>query len=178
VGAVVKGAGELPEMMLHSGPARVYESHDEANAGILDGQVKPGEVVIIRCEGPKGGPGMQEMLAPTSNITGMGLESSVALITDGRFSGGTRGACIGHVSPEAAQGGPIGLLQTGDIIQIDIPAGTLNVNLTEEEMARRRAAWQPLSTGNLTGWLARYASMATSASKGAVLEINQVRPRF
>ena len=176
-GAVVKSAGVLPEMMRHSGPARVYESHDEANAGILDGQVKPGEVVIIRCEGPKGGPGMQEMLAPTSNITGMGLESSVALITDGRFSGGTRGACIGHVSPEAAQGGPIGLLQTGDIIQIDIPAGTLNVDLTEDELARRRASWQPPSRGHLTGWLARYASMATSASKGAVLEINQVRPR-
>lgn len=171
-GAVVKNAGVLPEMMRHSGPARVYESHDEANAGILDGQVKPGEVVIIRCEGPKGGPGMQEMLAPTANITGMGLESSVALITDGRFSGGTRGACIGHVSPEAAQGGPIGLLQTGDIIQIDIPAGTLNVDLTEDELARRRASWQPPSRGHLTGWLARYASMATSASKGAVLEIN------
>ena len=176
-GAVVKSAGVLPEMMRHSGPARVYESHDEANAGILDGQVKPGEVVIIRCEGPKGGPGMQEMLAPTANITGMGLESCVALITDGRFSGGTRGACIGHVSPEAAQGGPIGLLQTGDIIQIDIPAGTLNVDLTEDELARRRASWQPPSRGHLTGWLARYASMATSASKGAVLEINQVRPR-
>ncbi len=176
-GAVVKSAGVLPEMMRHSGPARVYESHDEANAGILDGQVKPGEVVIIRCEGPKGGPGMQEMLAPTANITGMGLESSVALITDGRFSGGTRGACIGHVSPEAAQGGPIGLLQTGDIIQIDIPAGTLNVDLAEDELARRRASWQPPSRGHLTGWLARYASMATSASKGAVLEINQVRPR-
>ena len=171
-GAVVKSAGVLPEMMRHSGPARVYESHDEANAGILDGQVKPGEVVIIRCEGPKGGPGMQEMLAPTANITGMGLESSVALITDGRFSGGTRGACIGHVSPEAAQGGPIGLLQTGDTIQIDIPAGTLNVDLTEDELARRRASWQPPSRGHLTGWLARYASMATSASKGAVLEIN------
>ena len=176
-GAVVKSAGVLPEMMRHSGPARVYESHDEANAGILDGQVKPGEVVIIRCEGPKGGPGMQEMLAPTANITGMGLESCVALITDGRFSGGTRGACIGHLSPEAAQGGPIGLLQTGDIIQIDIPAGTLNVDLTEDELARRRASWQPPSRGHLTGWLARYASMATSASKGAVLEINQVRPR-
>jgi len=171
-GAVVKSAGVLPEMMRHRGPARVYESHDEANAGILDGQVKPGEVVVIRYEGPKGGPGMQEMLAPTANITGMGLESCVALITDGRFSGGTRGACIGHVSPEAAQGGPIGLLQTGDIIQIDIPAGTLNVDLTEDELARRRASWQPPSRGHLTGWLARYASMATSASKGAVLEIN------
>ena len=170
-GAVVKTAGVLPEMMRHRGPARVYESHDEANAGILSGEVQPGEVVVIRNEGPKGGPGMQEMLAPTSNITGMGLESSVALITDGRFSGGTRGACIGHVSPEAAEGGPIALVQTGDIIAIDIPAGTLNVELSEAELARRRAAWQPRKDGRLTGWLARYAKMATSASKGAVLEV-------
>jgi dihydroxy-acid dehydratase len=170
-GAVVKTAGVLPEMLRHRGPARVYESHDEANAGILSGEVQPGEVVIIRNEGPKGGPGMQEMLAPTSNITGMGLESSVALITDGRFSGGTRGACIGHVSPEAAEGGPIGLLQTGDLIAIDIPAGMLNVDLSEPELGRRRAAWQPRPNGHLTGWLARYAKMATSASKGAVLEV-------
>ncbi len=171
-GAVVKAAGVLPEMMQHRGPARVYESHDEANAGILNGEVQSGEVVVIRNEGPKGGPGMQEMLAPTSNITGMGLESSVALITDGRFSGGTRGACIGHVSPEAAEGGPIALLQDGDIIAIDIPAGRLNVDLSEDELARRRAAWQPRKNGRLTGWLARYAKMATSASKGAVLEID------
>ncbi len=171
-GAVVKTAGVLPEMMQHRGPARVYESHDEANAGILNGEVRPGDVVVIRNEGPKGGPGMQEMLAPTSNITGMGLESSVALITDGRFSGGTRGACIGHVSPEAAEGGPIALLQDGDIIQIDIPAAVLRVDLSEDELARRRAAWQPRDNGRLTGWLARYAKMATSASKGAVLEID------
>jgi dihydroxy-acid dehydratase len=170
-GAVVKTAGVLPEMMQHRGPARVYESHDEANAGILSGEVQPGEVVIIRNEGPKGGPGMQEMLAPTSNITGMGLESSVALITDGRFSGGTRGACIGHVSPEAAEGGPIGLLQSGDMIEIDIPAGRLRVDLSEAELARRQAAWRPRPDGRVTGWLARYAKMATSASKGAVLEI-------
>jgi dihydroxy-acid dehydratase len=170
-GAVVKTAGVLPEMLRHRGPARVYESHDEANAGILSGDVQRGEVVIIRNEGPRGGPGMQEMLAPTSNIIGMGLESSVALITDGRFSGGTRGACIGHVSPEAAEGGPIGLLHTGDIIAIDIPAGRLHVELSEDELARRRAAWQPRQNGRLTGWLARYARMATSASKGAVLEI-------
>ncbi len=170
-GAVVKAAGVLPEMMRHRGPARVYESHDEANAGILGGEVQPGEVVVIRNEGPKGGPGMQEMLAPTSNITGMGLESSVALVTDGRFSGGTRGACIGHVSPEAAEGGPIALLQTGDVIEIDIPAATLNVDLSEAELARRRAAWQPRRDAHLTGWLARYAKMATSASRGAVLEV-------
>jgi dihydroxy-acid dehydratase len=170
-GAVVKTAGVLPEMLRHRGPARVYESHDEANAGILSGEVQPGEVVVIRNEGPKGGPGMQEMLAPTSNISGMGLESSVALITDGRFSGGTRGACIGHVSPEATEGGPIALLQTGDIIEIDIPASTLNVDLSEAELARRRVAWRPRQNGRLTGWLARYAKMATSASKGAVLEV-------
>lgn len=113
---------------------------------------------------------MQEMLAPTSNITGMGLESSVALITDGRFSGGTRGACIGHVSPEAAEGGPIGLLRSGDVIHIDISSGALNVELSESELARRRAGWQPRQNGRLTGWLARYAKMATSASKGVVLE--------
>jgi dihydroxy-acid dehydratase len=170
-GAVVKTAGVLPEMLRHRGPARVYESHDEANAGILSGEVQPGEVVVIRNEGPKGGPGMQEMLAPTSNISGMGLESSVALITDGRFSGGTRGACIGHVSPEATEGGPIALLQTGDEIEIDIPAGKLNVDLSEAELARRRVAWRPRQNGRLTGWLARYAKMATSASKGAVLEV-------
>ncbi len=172
-GAVVKTAGVLPEMMEHRGLARVYESHDEANAGILSGEVQPGEVVVIRNEGPKGGPGMQEMLAPTSNITGMGLESSVALITDGRFSGGTRGACIGHVSPEAAEGGPIALLQDGDIIAIDIPAGSLQVELSESELARRQATWRPRENGRLTGWLARYAKMATSASKGAVLEIGE-----
>ncbi len=170
-GAVVKTAGVLPEMITHSGPARVYESHDEANLGILNGEVKPGEVVVIRYEGPKGGPGMQEMLAPTSNITGMGLESSVALITDGRFSGGTRGACIGHVSPEAAEGGPIGLLKTGDIVEIDIEQGTLNVALPDKELARRRSKWQPKEKAKLTGWLARYAKMATSADKGAVLQI-------
>jgi dihydroxy-acid dehydratase len=170
-GAVVKTAGVMAEMMQHRGPARVYESHDEANAGILSGEVQPGEVVVIRNEGPKGGPGMQEMLAPTSNITGMGLESSVALVTDGRFSGGTRGACIGHVSPEAAEGGPIGMLHNGDPIEIDIAAGMLRVDLPEAELARRRAAWQPRQNGRLTGWLARYAKMATSASKGAVLEV-------
>ncbi len=170
-GAVVKTAGVLPEMLRHRGPARVYESHDEANAGILSGEVQPGEVVVIRNEGPRGGPGMQEMLAPTSNIIGMGLESSVALVTDGRFSGGTRGACIGHVSPEAAAGGPIALLRNGDMVEIDIPAGQLNVALSDEEMARRRALWRPPSQSHLTGWLARYASMVTSASRGAVLEL-------
>ncbi len=170
-GSVVKTAGVLPEMMTYRGLARVYDSHDAANAGILNGEVKPGEVVVIRYEGPKGGPGMQEMLAPTSNIIGMGLESSVALITDGRFSGGTRGACIGHVSPEAAEGGPIALLQTGDIIDIDIPNGKLNVDLSADELAQRRAAWQLPPRPALTGWLARYAKMATSADQGAVLKL-------
>jgi dihydroxy-acid dehydratase len=170
-GAVVKSAGVLPEMMRHRGPARVYDSHDEANAGILNGEVKSGEVVVIRYEGPKGGPGMQEMLAPTSNIMGMGLGGSVALVTDGRFSGGTRGACIGHVSPEAATGGPIALVETGDIIELDIPDGTLELLVDETELARRRARWAGPPERQLSGWLRRYAKMATSASKGAVLEI-------
>jgi dihydroxy-acid dehydratase len=169
-GAVVKTAGVLPEMLRHCGPARVYESHDEANAGILSGEVVSGEVVVIRNEGPRGGPGMQEMLAPTSHITGLGLESTVALITDGRFSGGTRGACIGHVSPESAAGGPIALLRTGDLIDIDIPSGRLSVLVSDEEMSRRRAAWRPRPQAHLTGWLARYARMATSASRGAILD--------
>lgn len=170
-GAVVKAAGVLPEMLRHRGPAKVYNSHDEANAGILNGEIKPGDVVVIRYEGPKGGPGMQEMLAPTSNIMGMGLGSSVALITDGRFSGGTRGACVGHVSPEAAAGGPIALVRTGDIIELDIPDGTLELLVDEAELARRRDAWPGPPERKLTGWLRRYAAMATSASKGAVLEL-------
>jgi dihydroxy-acid dehydratase len=170
-GAVIKSAGVLPEMLRHRGPAKIYDSHDEANAGILNGEVKPGQVVVIRYEGPKGGPGMQEMLAPTSNIMGMGLGGSVALITDGRFSGGTRGACIGHVSPEAAAGGPIALVQDGDIIEIDIPDGTLELLVSEEELARRRAEWAGPPERALTGWLRRYARLATSASQGAVLEL-------
>ena len=169
-GAVIKAAGVLPEMMRHRGPAVVFDSHDEANAGILNGQVKAGDVVVIRYEGPKGGPGMMEMLAPTSNIMGMGLGSSVALITDGRFSGGTRGACIGHVSPEAAAGGPIGLIQDGDVITLDIPARRLEVEASDEELAQRRAAWQPVRR-ELTGWLKRYAAMVTSGSQGAVLAV-------
>jgi len=169
-GAVIKAAGVLPEMMQHRGPAVIFDSQDEANEGILNGKVKSGDVVVIRYEGPKGGPGMQEMLAPTSNIMGMGLGSSVALITDGRFSGGTRGACIGHVSPEAAAGGTIGLIQDGDIISVDIPGRQLNVELSDEELASRRSQWQPVRR-DVTGWLKRYASMVTSGSQGAVLEI-------
>ena len=168
-GAVVKSAGILPEMMLHRGPAVVFDSHDEANAGILGGKVKAGDVVVIRYEGPKGGPGMQEMLAPTSNIMGMGLGNSVALITDGRFSGATRGASIGHVSPEAAAGGPIGLLRDGDIVTVDIKGRRLDVALSDAELAQRRAEWRPVRR-ELTGWLKRYAALVTSGSQGAVLQ--------
>jgi len=171
-GAVVKSAGVLPEMMQYRGPARVYNSHDEANAGILGSEVQPGEVVVIRYEGPKGGPGMQEMLAPTANLAGMGLGTSVSLITDGRFSGATRGASIGHVSPEAAEGGPIAFVKTGDIIEIDIPAGKLHLELSEQELAQRVEQWEPPDQSGLRGWLARYARMATSANRGAVLEID------
>ena len=168
-GAVVKTAGVLPEMMRHRGPAVVYDSHDDACRGILAGEVKPGDVVVIRYEGPKGGPGMQEMLAPTSNIMGMGLGSSVALITDGRFSGGTRGACVGHVSPEAAAGGPIALVEPGDIIRLDIPARLLELEVSEEELARRRARWVPKEPGPLPSYLSRYAKFVTSGSEGAIL---------
>src|SRR5512136_1009402 len=157
-----------PEMLRHEGPAVIFESQDDALAGILSGKVKAGDVVVIRYEGPRGGPGMQEMLAPTSNIMGMGLGSSVALITDGRFSGATRGSSIGHVSPEAAAGGPIGLLRDGDIVAIDVPQRLLSLEVAEDELAKRRAAWRPPQRA-LTGWLRRYAAMVTSGSEGAVL---------
>jgi len=169
-GAVVKAAGVLPEMMKHSGPAVIFESEPEAYEGIVGGKVGAGDVVVIRYEGPRGGPGMQEMLAPTTAIKGMNLDDKVALITDGRFSGGTAGACIAHVSPEAAAAGPIAMLQPGDIIHIDIPAHKLSVQLTEEELARRRKGWQPPEPRFQTGYLAKYAAMATSADTGAVLE--------
>ena len=168
-GAVVKSAGVLPEMLRHRGPAVVFDSHDEANAGILGGRVKPGDVVVIRYEGPRGGPGMMEMLAPTSNLMGMGLGSSVALVTDGRFSGGTRGACVGHVSPEAAAGGPIALVQDGDMIAVDIPAQRLDLEVPASELERRRASWQPRLKPT-SGWLRRYASLVTSGNRGAVLQ--------
>jgi dihydroxy-acid dehydratase len=169
-GCVVKSAGVDPKMLVHSGPAVIFESQDEACEGILEGKVKAGDVVVIRYEGPKGGPGMQEMLAPTSYIMGQGLGDSVALITDGRFSGGTHGACIGHISPEAAEGGPIGLLKEGDIIEIDIPNNKLSVQLSEEELAERRKDWKEPEPRFTTGWLSRYAKMATNASNGAVLK--------
>jgi len=169
-GAIVKTAGVKPEMLRHSGPAVIFESETDAYDGIVGGKVHSGDVVVIRYEGPRGGPGMQEMLAPTSALTGVGLDSSVALITDGRFSGGTAGACIGHVSPEAAAAGPIGLLQDGDVIEIDIPGRSLSVRLSDDELSRRKGAWTPREPRYKTGCLAKYASMATSADTGAVLK--------
>jgi dihydroxy-acid dehydratase len=170
-GSVVKRSAVVPEMMQHTGPARVFECEEDAIAAIKGGKIVAGDVVVIRYEGPKGGPGMREMLNPTSAIAGMGLGSSVALITDGRFSGASRGASIGHVSPEAALGGPISLVEEGDIIEIDIPNMTLNVKLSEEELAARKAKWQPREPKVTTGYLARYASMVTSANRGAILQI-------
>ena len=168
---VVKRSAVVPEMMVHEGPARVFECEEDAIAAIKGGKIVSGDVVVIRYEGPKGGPGMREMLNPTSAIAGMGLGSSVALITDGRFSGASRGASIGHISPEAAVGGPIALVEEGDIIAIDIPANTINVKVSDEVLAERRAKWQPREPKVKSGYLARYASMVTSADKGAILQI-------
>ena len=168
---VVKRSAVAPEMLVHEGPARVFDSEDEAIAAIKGGKIVAGDVVVIRYEGPKGGPGMREMLNPTSAIVGMGLGSTVALITDGRFSGASRGASIGHVSPEAAAGGPIGLVEEGDIISIDINANTINMKVSDEELARRRANWTPKSK-EVTGYLKRYAALVTSADKGAILKGN------
>ena len=168
---VVKRSAVVPEMMVHEGPARVFDCEEDAIDAIKSGKIVEGDEVVIRYEGPKGGPGMREMLNPTSAIAGMGLGSSVALITDGRFSGASRGASIGHVSPEAAVGGPIALIEEGDIIAIDIPANTINVKVSDEEMAKRKEAWTPKEPKVKTGYLARYASMVTSADKGAILQI-------
>ena len=168
---VVKRSAVVPEMMVHEGPARVFECEEDAIAAIKGGKIVAGDVVVIRYEGPKGGPGMREMLNPTSAIAGMGLGSSVALITDGRFSGASRGASIGHISPEAAVGGPIALVEEGDILAIDIPANTINVKVSDEVLAERRAKWQPREPKVKSGYLARYASMVTSADKGAILQI-------
>ena len=168
--AVVKRSAVVPEMMVHEGPARVFDCEEDAIAAIKGGKIVAGDVVVIRYEGPKGGPGMREMLNPTSAIAGMGLGSSVALITDGRFSGASRGASIGHVSPEAAVGGPIAFVEEGDIIKINIPENTLNVDISEEEMAARKAKWQPREPKITTGYLARYASMVTSGNTGAILK--------
>ncbi|MBQ5951997.1 MAG: dihydroxy-acid dehydratase [Lachnospiraceae bacterium] len=168
---VVKRSAVAPEMLTHEGPARVFDCEEDAIDAIKGGKIVPGDVVVIRYEGPKGGPGMREMLNPTSAIVGMGLGSTVALITDGRFSGASRGASIGHVSPEAAVGGPIALVQEGDIIRIDIPANRLDVLVSDEEMAARKAAWKPREPKITTGYLARYAAMVTSGNRGAVLEV-------
>ena len=168
---VVKRSAVVPEMLAHEGPARVFDCEEDAIAAILGGKIVAGDVVVIRYEGPKGGPGMREMLNPTSAIAGMGLGSTVALITDGRFSGASRGASIGHVCPEAAVGGPIALVEEGDIIAIDINANTINVKISDEEMQARRAKWQPREPKITTGYLARYASLVSAACKGAVLEM-------
>ena len=170
--AVVKRSAVVPEMMVHEGPARVFDCEEDAIAAIKGGKIVEGDVVVIRYEGPKGGPGMREMLNPTSAIAGMGLGSSVALITDGRFSGASRGASIGHISPEAAVGGPIAFVEEGDIIKINIPENTLNVDISDEEMAARKAKWQPREPKITTGYLARYASMVTSGNTGAILKTN------
>ena len=169
--AVVKRSAVVPEMMTHEGPARGFDCEEDAIDAIKGGKIVAGDVVVIRYEGPKGGPGMREMLNPTSAIAGMGLGASVALITDGRFSGASRGASIGHVSPEAAVGGPIALVEEGDRIRIDIPGNRLEVLVSDEEMAARKAKWQPREPRVTTGYLARYARMVTSGNRGAVLEI-------
>ncbi|WP_288682411.1 dihydroxy-acid dehydratase [uncultured Eubacterium sp.] len=172
-GSVVKRSAVVDEMMVHKGPARVFECEEDAIAAIKGGKIVPGDVVVIRYEGPKGGPGMREMLNPTSAIAGMGLGSSVALITDGRFSGASRGASIGHVSPEAAVGGPIALVEEGDIIKINIPEMTLELDVSDEVLAERRKNWTPREPKVTTGYLARYASMVTSGNRGAILAIDK-----
>lgn len=172
-GSVVKRSAVVPEMMEHSGPARVFDCEEDAIEAIKGGKIVAGDVVVIRYEGPKGGPGMREMLNPTSAIAGMGLGSTVALITDGRFSGASRGASIGHVSPEAAVGGPIALVEEGDIIEINIPEYKINLKISDEEMAKRKAKWQPREPKVTTGYLARYAAMVTSGDRGAILEVQK-----
>jgi dihydroxy-acid dehydratase len=172
-GAIVKTAAVEPSMMVHKGPAKIFNSQDEAVRGILGGEIKAGQVIVIRYEGPRGGPGMPEMLTPTSAIMGMGLGEKVALITDGRFSGGTRGACVGHVSPEAAEGGPIAILEDGDMITIDIPEFGLDVDLSEDEIQERLKRKPIFELKIKTGYLARYAHMVSSANSGAVLRIPQ-----
>ncbi len=168
---IVKKSAVVPEMMVHEGPARVFDCEEDAIEAILTGKIVAGDVVVIRYEGPKGGPGMREMLNPTSAIAGRGLGSSVALITDGRFSGASRGASIGHVSPEAAVGGPIALIEEGDIISIDIPNNSLNVKVSDEELAKRKEKWQPREPKVTTGYLARYRELVTSGNRGAILEV-------
>ena len=172
---IVKQSAVVPEMMVHEGPARVFDCEEDAIKAIKGGDIVPGDVVVIRYEGPKGGPGMREMLNPTSAIAGMGLGDSVALITDGRFSGASRGASIGHVSPEAAVGGPIALIEEGDIIKIDIPNNSLNVDVSDEELAKRKEKWQPREPKSTDGYLRRYAALVTSGNRGAVLDVDQLK---
>jgi dihydroxy-acid dehydratase len=169
-GAIVKQAAVADEMLTHSGPARVYESEEEALQAIMEGETRKGDVLVIRYEGPRGGPGMREMLSPTSALAGMGMDKDVALVTDGRFSGATRGACIGHVSPEAAAKGPIGAIREGDIVEIDIPNKRVNVQLSDEEIAKRIAQLPEYEPKIKTGYLARYAKAVSSADKGAVFQ--------
>ena len=172
---IVKQSAVVPEMMVHEGPARVFDCEEDAIKAIKGGDIVPGDVVVIRYEGPKGGPGMREMLNPTSAIAGMGLGDSVALITDGRFSGASRGASIGHVSPEAAVGGPIALIEEGDIIKIDIPNNSLNFDVSDEELAKRKEKWQPREPKITDGYLRRYAALVTSGNRGAVLDVDQLK---
>ena len=172
---IVKQSAVVPEMMVHEGPARVFDCEEDAIKAIKGGDIVPGDVVVIRYEGPKGGPGMREMLNPTSAIAGMGLGDSVALITDGRFSGASRGASIGHVSPEAAVGGPIALIEEGDIIKIDIPNNSLNVDVSDEELAKRKEKWQPREPKITDGYFRRYAALVTSGNRGAVLDVDQLK---
>jgi dihydroxy-acid dehydratase len=167
-GAVVKQSAVDPQMLVNEGSARVFESEEEATGAILEGRIKPGDIVVVRYEGPKGGPGMREMLTPTSAIAGMGLDKEVALLTDGRFSGGTRGAAIGHISPEATEGGPIALVKEGDRIKIDIPAKTLTLLVDDAELARRWQTWQPPEPKIKQGYLSRYSRLVSSGSQGAV----------
>ncbi len=174
-GSVVKQSAVDSKILKHSGPARVFDCEEDANEAILRGRINKGDVIVIRYEGPKGGPGMREMLAPTSAIAGMGLSDSVALITDGRFSGGTRGPCIGHISPEAMEGGPIAIVQEGDIIEIDIPNRKLNLKVSEEEIKRRLKKWNKPEK-KLTGVLSRYSKVVSSADKGAVFELTAMTP--
>jgi len=169
-GAVVKASAVAKEMLRHEGPAKVFNSEEEAIAAIYGGKIQKGDVVVIRYEGPKGGPGMREMLSPTSALAGMGLDKDVALITDGRFSGATRGASIGHVSPEAMEGGEIAIIEDGDIIEIDIPARKINVKLTDEEIKERMKRWVRPEPKIKTGYMARYAEQVTSANTGAVFK--------
>ena len=169
-GCVVKRSAVAPEMLVHSGPARVFDGEESAIDAIYNGRIHPGDVVVIRYEGPVGGPGMREMLNPTSALAGMKLDKSVALITDGRFSGASRGASIGHVAPEAAVGGNIALIEEGDVIDIDIPGGRIGVRVDDDTLARRRAAWTAPAPKETTGWLARYAKLVSGANEGAVMQ--------